>query len=284
MRVSGRDILRGALDLVGEVDGSPADRDGNIALLARNSKFVLDSINASVPLAVAGPVKVRFDVPADRSFFPWSAALYPETGNPRWSDPNPADGANEHLPTAVEAWTVQPGYAATPGFDYEEPRANRLLTTEEWANLQYDRNRLFSDSAPFALYWSRRVEDDDAEDDPGWGRIKGTHLFHIWPRTTAAVTLYLYALVPKFSKIDLDRDYEIDQGRSEYLRLRFAVEAAALLGLPVSPEVHAKALEAADHLGEFRHAERTIGPATRRWEIGMNRGYRGGLDLYHHFR
>ena len=245
MRATGEEILRQALELVNEPGSDVDEMKTDLEALARRSKFVLDTINAEAATAVGGPIRVRFTLPAAATSFKW------RSGTPDGGSPLP-----DTLPSAVLAWSV----VNNAGREEYRGDSNFFLTLEDWAVVQYDIDRVQGTDTPYALYWSRTTNAD------------GDYEFGVFPATTRPDTeIVLYALVPKFERIDLTTEYELDQGRANYLVTRLALDAAAYFGMPVPPEVHQMALDAADTLGAFTREAAIQQVSTPRWLIGESR-------------
>lgn len=243
MRATGREIVEAALELV---MGPGADHDiENSEALAQHSKFVLDSLNAEPSTAIGGVERVVVPLPAGSNSFTWG--------------PGGTIDRSE-LPSGIVAWnSIEPS-----GQEY--PRGARLLSSTEFADLQWDKD---ADSDwPTYLYWPRTLNDS------------GQYEFFYWPRTSAPGTsIALYASVPKLDNIELDGEYQLDTGRGDFLVTQLALAASPVFGFPVSPQLRGRAREAAIRLGAFSREEETLQPPSRRYLLGgkwNRRGHLGG--------
>ena len=245
MKITGRRIIELALDLALE-PGQEHDGE-NIAILARHSEILLPSLNAEPSTAVGGVERVVVDLPAPSNTFSWGPGGTID---------------RSQLPSGIQSWNaIEPS-----GQEY--PRGARLLSTTEYADLQWDKD---SDSDwPTYLYWPRTLNDS------------GQYEFFYWPRTSAPGTrIALYAKVPKLDGIALDGEYELDTGRSDFLVTQLALAAGPVFGIDTSPSLRMRARESAIRLGAFSREEETLQPPSRRYLIGGHWNRRGRYGPWH---
>lgn len=231
MEATGREIARHALELVSGGDGDIDDQDPDIERLAQFSPFVLNMLNAEAATAVGGTSRSTVTLPAGRDSFTWG----------------PGGDVDAAVPSDVSAWSV----VNTAG--YPEPRG-RMLTTREWADLQYWTD-FDCDDSPLKIHWPRTLDGD------------GRFTFYIWPKLTRETVLHLWASVPKLDRISLGTTYRLDPARGMYLVLKLARHAAAVWGWRVTPEMLALELQTADAI-DAQSEQRHLLKASPRWVIG----------------
>ena len=240
MRIQGRNLLRAVLDLVTE-PGAGVDSTNDIATVSEHSVFVLDSLNTDPETAVGGVVPADVSITPNADSFTWG----------------PGGTVDENVPAEIRAWNA----IDTGGQPI--PRLTRMLTTQEWASLQYDAD--VTSDYPDYLYWPRTL------DAGGLTRID------VWPKSTLNVRLRVWASVPKILRIDPGKTYEIDGGRAQLLQTELARAVAPVFGFPLAPEVSDLARNAA---ARFRAASEEpdeivpderfmIGPSVRRRGVGF---------------
>ena len=245
MNIRGSELIDLALDLALE-PGQEHDEE-NRATLARHSKILLSSLNAEPSTAIGGVIRVEVDLPADSNKFTWGPG---------------GDVNRSQLPSAITAWNaIEPS-----GQEY--PRGARLLSSTEFADLQWDKDA--DSDFPTYLYWPRTLTD------------AGLYEFFYWPRTlTTGTKIALYARVPTLDSIDLGESYELDTGRGDFLVTQLALAAGPVFGMPTSPELRSRAREAAIRLGAFAREEETLQPPARRYLIGGHWNRRGRYGPWH---
>ena len=240
MIISGNDLLLGALELITGDSGLPGrSNDADLDMLARRSRSVLDSLNLDTGTAVGGAVEHGVLVPAGSDSFTWGPAGSGGAGGDvrapgaSLTDPNAQRAAP---PTELRTW----GYVDTAG---ERLVASNyaLLDAERFAVAASDFNDPESD--PFYIYWEKTLRG-------------GGYTFRMAPAVNRAVEIFLYAFVPRITEIERGGSYELDNGFSTYLQYQLALDAAPVFGFQVSPDLNARALAAADRIGQFtREAE-----------------------------
>ena len=237
MRIQGQKLLLAVLDLVTE-PGNAEDSQRDIAKISEHSALVLDSLNTDPETAVGGVVEIDVTVPAGADRFTWG----------------PGGTVDQNVPAEIRAWNA----IDTGGEPI--PRTTRMLTTEEWANLQYDADN--QADYPDHMYWTRTLD--------GAGRTT----IRVWPKSPRPVRLQIWAVVPKILKIEPGRTYDIDGGRAQLLQTELARAVAPVFGFPISPEVADIARNAA---ARFRYAGQEpdeVVPAER-FMIGSSSRRRG---------
>ena len=251
MQTNGQEIIQLALDRALEPGG---EHDQEIvALVARHSKTLLDSLNTEPSTAVGGVIRKSIILPHGSSTFTWG----------------PGGHIDPPLPTNIVSWN------AIDQAGQEYPRGARLLNSREFAALQFEKDT--SSSFLSYLYWPRTLDGN------------GRYTFHFWPSTEGAPAaegaplpesgsgIALYATVPKITEITLDGTYQIDGGRAEFLVTQLAVMACEVVGMPVSPTLRSAAREAAIRTGTFAREDNTLHMPGRRYLIGGRAGRRYGI-------
>ena len=201
-------------------------------LLARRSAHVLDSLNLERATTVGGVLKVPVSLSIGDESFTWGS------GGDVDRDP----------PSEVRAWS----YLDTAG--QEISRASTPSTIDTDAYIASRRTYSTPQPDPLWLYWPRTLEN-------------GRYTFYLVPPTSRALTLFVYAFVPRLEKIEKGMDYELDRGVSSYLIYSLAIDSAPALDVQLSPEVYTAALSAADRIGKFAREEKVL-QASPRWQIG----------------
>ena len=251
MLISGEDLLLGALELITGANGLPGSASGDLDLMARRSRSVLDSLNLDTGTAVGGAIQHDVLVPAGADSFTWGpAGTDGQGGDVRvpgadLSDPMAARAA---APTEIRTW----GYVDVAG---ERIVASNyaLLDPERFAVAQADYDDPEAD--PFYLFWEKTIQD-------------GGYRFRLAPAVNRPVNIFLYAFVPRITEIERGGRYELDAGFSTYLQYQLALDAAPVFDFPVSPDLHARALAAADRVGQFTRESEILQVSNPSWLIG----------------
>lgn len=250
MRTTGQELIDLALDRA-LVPGEGHD-EVEVTTLVRHSKTLLNSLNREPSTAVGGVVRVETALPAGSSSFTW--------GPP----PSTISTADYPLPSNIVAWN------AIDAAGQEYPRGARMLSSAEFANLQFEKET--TSNFLSYLYWPRTLDD------------AGRYTFYFWPKTEGAATdpptpgtssIALYATIPKLETIEIGTTYEIDDGRAEFLVTQLALLACDIFRFQASPQLRGAAREAAIRLGAFAREDNTLHVPSRRYLIGGRRHWRG---------
>lgn len=215
MKITGEEIIEAVLESVTAERPTGSDATEDADVIARRSRWVIDSANLSPNLLGQRTVPHAVSIAPDTDTITWAATA---------KDP-PENHINSHPPSEIEYWTVVVG-----GEEYRTAPSGRLTSLDEWLL----RTDLGSGGWPRMLYWERNLN------------ANGEQVLRFAPVATQEYEFRIYAKTPYLVQVERGQEYDLPQGLAAYLIALMTIDAATPFGFQVTPQMSA-ALKAAEY-------------------------------------